>query len=128
MQADDMGQSEFKHENVIYCVCMIHYEFVKVLRRKPLVKDFFMNEGDKYDYYSCPRAYVILTKHPFFHFFFDIISQIIELHKDFRTRNKIMMQDPVGDLDASFTTYAKNEVDPATQVPLIVPMATIFLN
>ena len=34
MQADDMGDKAYQHENVFHCLCIINYEVVKIKRAK----------------------------------------------------------------------------------------------
>ena len=72
MQADDMGNKEYSHENVFYCICLVVYELVKVSHPKLKGKE---------EFYSCPKAFVLMSKHPFFNLHIDILSQIMQIYK-----------------------------------------------
>ena len=68
MQADDMGESAFNHANLLYCVCLVSYEIVKVL--KPLHSGQALTD---YDYFKCPKAFVLISHHPFISLFLDLL-------------------------------------------------------
>jgi hypothetical protein len=73
MQADDMNSKEYLHENLYYCTCLFGYEILK------LEQFVFGPTGEKYsngrfDYYKTPKAFVLMSRHPFFNLFIDILG------------------------------------------------------
>lgn len=74
MQADDMGDSEYQQHNVFHCICLINYEIVRLKRNSPKRKK---DEHACNEYYKCPKAYVLMSKHPFFSLFVDILCQMM---------------------------------------------------
>ena len=86
MQADDIGDAQFQQENVYHCVCLIRYEVVKVERpdRSRRENEGMVGLGKSPTgpiYYKCPKAYVIMSRHPFFEFFVHVLCQIMGTFK-----------------------------------------------
>ena len=69
-----MGDKEFQHDNLLYCICMMNYEIVKVQRNQGKVQEIFGGASVGHEYYRCPKAYVIMSKQPFFPLFQDVIN------------------------------------------------------
>ena len=62
---DNMGDNEYQHENLLYLVCLISFEIIK-LERPPGTTITGPISHSGVDYYKSPKAYVIMSKHPFF--------------------------------------------------------------
>ena len=75
MQADDLGDKAYQHENLLFCVCLMTYEIVK-LDRPPGTTIIGPIAHSGVDYYKCPKAYVIMSRHPFYQILSDILEQI----------------------------------------------------
>ena len=80
MQADDMGNKEYSTENIFHCLCVITYDVVKIPKsaktRRMSAKGAGVDLHSKpdYEYYKCPKAYVIMSQHPFFNLFLDFVA------------------------------------------------------
>lgn len=117
MQADDIGDAQFQQENVYHCVCLIRYEVVKVERpgRSERETEVMVGLNAKQPtgpiYYKCPKAYVIMSRHPFFEFFVHVLCQIMGIFKlEMIERSREAIQGGDGDMsvisnlmDISFT-------------------------
>ena len=77
MQADDMGDKNYLHESVYYCVCLVRFHLVK-LRKVPMKitnKDRKCEEsGPIFEYYKCPKTYILMSRHPFFNLHIDLLG------------------------------------------------------
>lgn len=81
MQADDMSDAQYQHDNVYHCICLINYEIVRVQHPSSVARSHKSPQEAYYEYYKCPKAYVLMSKHPFFSLFVDILCQIIQIFK-----------------------------------------------
>lgn len=121
-----MGDKAYQHENLLYCVALVSYEIVKISR--PLgstINGPIKTSG--VDYYKCPKAHVIMSKHPFFSLLLDILGQILQIFKLelLQISKKGMLGEndiPEDSLDVSFSTQVEHDVKAATSLPIMVPL------
>jgi len=76
-----MDSKEFQSDNLLFCFCTMHNEVVRIKKKQNKFKEVFGGNSDEYEYYSCPKAHVIMTKQPLFSFFYQIMSWILDLKK-----------------------------------------------
>lgn len=86
MQADDIGSNLYEKDNVYHCICLINYEIFKVRNLGRSDKSNYLlngqlNSGEAFEYYKCPKAFVIMTKHSFFQLFADVLCEIMQIYK-----------------------------------------------
>ena len=144
MQADDMGDSQFQQENVYHCVCLIRYEVVKIertSRSQNNVNEGMVGLGKQPTgpvYYKCPKAYVLMSRHPFFEFFVLVLCEIMGLYKlemVERSREALVGDNLNGEnsmlsdfMDISFTQQVQSDVVAALSIPVMVPTVKTFLD
>ena len=79
------------------------------------------------DYYSCPKAYVLMSKQPFFSLFIDILSQILQIYKYEQVEASKMMawkqteEAVIGSIDISFSVQVEHDIESASKIPVMIP-------
>lgn len=94
-----------------YCICLIIQEVVIVAPN---------------DHYSCPKAYVLMSRQPFFSLFIDILSQILQIYKYELVENSKMLalknfEQTIGSVDVSFSVQVENDIKAAGKIPVMIP-------
>lgn len=76
-----MSDAQYQHDNVYHCICLINYEIVRIQHPSSVARSHHKPQDAYYEYYKCPKAYVIMSKQPFFSLFVDVLCQIIQIYK-----------------------------------------------
>jgi hypothetical protein len=142
MQADDMSDKDYQHENVYFCMCMVVHHVVKLNKRpsqlratgrpKKLGQTNKLDEST-FDFYKCPKAYVLMSRHPFFNLYIDLLGQILQIYKLQQlelSKFKALQNTGSGpeSIDLTFSFQANNDLLSSCETPDIIPQVIQFIN
>ena len=121
-----MGDKNYQHENVFYCICLVVYHIVK-MEKKPKGKR--KGEPPTFDFYKVPKAYVLMSRHPFFTMHVGVLNQIMMIYKYEQLENSKLatyqnFQKSLESIDISFSTQVNTDVQSATSMLDVVPLVS----
>lgn len=132
MQADDMGDKDYQHENVYYCVCQVVYYLVKLKKK---AKSKLESDKTTFDFYRCPKAYILMTRHPFFNLHIDLLNQIYLIYRiEHLEKSKLITMQTHGEdnsinsMDVSFSTQVNTDKTSWVDMPDIVSAVGQFVD
>lgn len=137
MQADDMSDKDYQHENVYFCVCMVVYHVVKLNKQSPQLRTTggrVKKQAETVaDFYKCPKAYVLMSRHPFFNLFIDLLDQVLlifKLRQLDHSKFKALQNAGSGpaSIDLTFSFQANNDLLSSSETPDIIPEVVQFIN
>lgn len=136
MQADDMSDKDYQHENVYFCVAMVVYHVVKLNKQSQQLRTggrLKKQAEVSPDFYKCPKAYVLMSRHPFFNLFIDLLDQVLQIFKLQQLDNskfKALQSagSGPGSIDLTFSLQAKNDLHSSSETPDIIPEVVQFIN
>jgi hypothetical protein len=126
MQADDIGDSGYSHENVYHCVCLITYEIVQIDKHESA---FGLSILQRPVYYKCPKAYVIMSRYPFYELYVHVLSEVMGIFKlEVIQRSKQLLTKD-GEVNAvSIAQQVESDIVATMGIPIMLPSAAKFLD